>query len=311
MTGSDQNPPNSALNRVRHHGMVCLLAAAHLPYLYAYFVELWQKTHYQFFPFALAAFAWLAWTRADGPTGQHTALKVLLILADVGLLVAAVLFAAPWMVAAGAVLLALAVCMTTRDRDFEISLAYLVVLPLLTLRPPLNYDLRLIQWLQSATTAVASKLLHHFEYLHLRKVNVLAMRGKELLVEDACSGVQSLFTVLFLAAMIVALNRRKIPHTVIVLCSGAIFAGVMNVLRVSSIAVAWHDHQFDLSGGWQHDAIGYLALLVAAGLVYSADAFLSFFTDPVPDAGTSGLSAMLVNPLTSLWNRFFGVIPRT
>ncbi|MEZ6061597.1 MAG: exosortase/archaeosortase family protein [Planctomycetaceae bacterium] len=295
---------------IRRNGLISLLAVAHLPYLYAYYTELWSKSHYQFFPFALAGFAWLAISRADGPAGRHRIIRYLLINLDVCLIAAAVLLQSPWFMAAGAILLAFAVCVTTRDRDFNISLGYLILLPLLTLRPPLNYDIRLIQWLQKATTVVASKLLHHFQYLHLREGNVLSMPGKRLLVEDACSGVQSLFTVLFLAAVILCINRRKPMHSLIILGSGAMFAGVMNVLRVTSIAVAWQDYQFDLSGGWQHDLIGYAALLVAAGLVYSGDAFLSFFTDPVPDLGASGLSAMFVNPFTRMWNRVFGVLPR-
>ena len=39
-------------------------------------------------------------------------------------------------------------------------------------------------------------------YLHLRRGNIIELPDKQLLVEEACSGVQSLFTVLFLAVLI-------------------------------------------------------------------------------------------------------------
>ncbi len=141
--------------------------------------------------------------------------------------------------------------------------------------------------------------------------NVLEFPGKRFLVEEACSGVQSLFTMLFLAIVITVGYRRKLFHTLLVLISAAFFAGVMNVLRVVAISVAWSSDQYDLSVGWQHEAIGIVALVFAAGLVYSADATIQFFCSPVPDIPGAGLSAVYRNPVTSLWNWLFRVRTRS
>lgn len=284
---------------------LCLLFLVHLPYVVRYCQQLWNLDHYQFFPFAFAAFGALFYQRCLPKSFRWTAFCTTLVGADLALLVGGIYLDSPWMVYLGAVALTWAVCRSYADRQFDRSLGYLSLLLLITVRLPQNLDMDAIHWLQRTTTGVASRLLNYFGFLHLRMGNVLEFPGKRFLVEEACSGVQSLFTLLFLAIVITVGYRRKMFHTLLVLASAAFFAGVMNVLRVVAISVAWSDFQYDLSVGWQHDAIGHLALIVAAGLVYSADATIQFFCSPVPDIQGAGLSAVFWNPLTSLWNWLF------
>jgi len=233
-----------------------------------------------------------------------------LVVADALLLVGGLYLNSPYLVYAGALLLLFAVCRSVADSEANLSLGYLILLPLITLRLPMSSDLDAIHGLQRLTTSVASQVLNFFGFLHLRAGNVLEFPGKRFLVEEACSGVQSLFTVLFLAAIIACGYRRKIFHALLLLASACLFAGVMNVLRVSIISIAWSEFQWDLSVGWQHDTIGYLALICAAGLVFSADAAIDFVCSPVPDIQGAGVSAVYLNPLTYIWNQRFQVMPQ-
>ena len=50
-------------------------------------------------------------------------------------------------------------------------------------------------------------------------------------------------------------------------------------------------------------------MAVAAALFMSADAFLGFVTDAVPDFERPGVVHRFINPLTTIWNKLVAVIP--
>lgn len=297
-----------------------VLAVAHLPLLWEEYGNLWNKEHYQFFPLALISFG--VYFRARRLPGVFhwrplcwglVAMDLALLCYSSGLLqsVSGIgINVSPIGGVIGFWLLIWAVCLACSDREVKSSLAYLIILPLITVRPPLGYDKTLILWLQRVTTSVASEILNFFGYLHQRSGVILDFPGMKFEVENACSGVQSLYAVLFLAAFVTCGYRRRFFHTVIVIVSGLLFAAVMNVMRISVIAIAWDSSQIDLTSGFAHDAIGYVALFAAAMLVFSADAFLAFCFDPVPDAKGAGITAIYRNPFVGVWNWLFKVKSR-
>lgn len=298
------------LNLLKRHTAVLLLLLAHAPFLAIYFHGLWQRQpHYQFFPFAIGAFVWLFPARKRVGPGQWTTLPWLLIGLDLVCVSIGIWRSVPWMFAAGAGCVIIAWCWASREEGYERRLTYLALLPLMTLRLPVNADLYLIQLLQRLTTGVASRTLERFGYLHVRSGNVLDFPGKQFMVQEACSGVQSLFTLLFIASLVICVRRRTLAHGAVLLASAVVFAGMMNMIRVMSIAIAWDDYQLDLSEGIRHDVLGYIALAIAAGLLLSADSFLSFITDPVPDIHQPNFADGFRNPLTALWNWLFAVLP--
>ena len=284
-----------------------LLLLAHLPLAVVHHMRLWEREHYQFFPFAFGAFGWLLYTRRQPGGFIWDHLNSVLVLLDLMCLTAAFSLAtpSPLLVVAGMMLLLLAIARSFPDSEVRTSLGYLILLPVITFRPPWNYDLTAIQWLQRVTTSVASELLNFCGFLHLRTGNVLEFPGKRFMVEEACSGVQSLFTLLFLAALIVCGYRRRWLHSLIVLSTAAGLAGVMNVLRVCAVAIAWDTTELDLSSGWQHDLLGYAALVIAGLLVLSADACCAFFLSSVPDLTAGSVTTDYLNPHVRLWNWMF------
>ena len=285
------------------------LIAVHLPFLFVYFRSLWVHTHYQFFPFAIASFVWLFASRRSHEGEKWTWTAKSLIGVDVVCLAAGIFFYSPWLFAVGLLATLTAWCLANREIGYHRNLTYLAILPLLVIRLPLNFDEQVIHGLQRVTTTIASKTLHRASVLHYREGNILQFPGKRFLVEEACSGVQSVFTILFLAAMVICLKRRSMIHGTFLLAIGVIIAGIMNTLRVLTIAVAWESYGADWSTGLSHDALGYICLAVAAAFLMSADAFLGFLSDAVPDARRPGAVGLFFNPLISLWNQIVSVIP--
>ena len=278
-----------------------ILLVGHLPLLLIDLSTNWQRPHYQFFPFAFITFFAMLWSRQHSHNPRPKLILALVVI-DVLLLLTAAVIRSPWLASVGLWHLLLAVAVSRKDKETGSSLAYLALLPLLAVRLPANTDLLVIQTLQDLTSRVASKILNLVGCLHLRDGNVITLTSKTLLVEEACSGIQSLFTLLFLAVLICCYNRRRAFHSTLVIGSAVFFAGFMNVFRVISIALAEDWWQVDLTAGWQHDMLGYAVLGMAAGLVYNFDFFLLGLTARVPDGDLDIPNVEFRNPCVAAFN---------
>ena len=283
---------------------VMLLLAAHLPFAVLHYVGTWKLEHYQFFPFALGMFAWLFHTRRDPSLERWGWFSLALIGADLFLLGASVWLSRPWLAVAGMMALLTAWCRASRERGYGGSLLCLSLLVILTLRLPNDRDNQLIQWLQGRTTAFASGICHRVGLVHFSDGNTLTVPGKKFLIAEACSGVKSLFTIMFIASLVIAMKRRSMLHGLTLVLMGMGTAGLMNTVRVLSVIIVWEKYQFDLSTGWIHDALGYLTLGIAALMLMSADAGLDLLTAWIPDIRRPGAMAIYANPFIYSWNRY-------
>ena len=277
------------------------LLVAHLPFLLSWFRLLWSLDHYTFFPFALFVSGLLLWERVDRNVFRWTRVCSLLLLADVSLVLIGIAVSSTWPVFVGFVLAITALCLATRDRDTGRNLLHAVLPLAILIRPPFGLDIQLINRLQELTTRLGSTILHHLQYWHFRSGNVLQFRDKTLLVEEACSGIQSLFSVLFLASVIVAWQRRRlIPAAVLMLAAG-LSAIVFNVVRVLGIAIAWGSWRLDISSGAMHELWGYACLILAAVALMSMDQLIQFFCETIPLENFRGKKSTFLKA----WNWLF------
>ena len=272
---------------------VGLLTAA-APLLVPYFLQLWGNPTYRYFPFVFAAVGWLAYTRTDGgfypPRGglgwTAIALGLLLILVGATL-------AFPWFAAVAFVMFGFAMLTAMRgDRDRSLIA---VAVPLITLIQPVRFDTLLVQRLQDITTWMSSVLLDAMAVPHAIANNVIQLADRELFVAEACSGIQSVFTLAFLSTLLIAWKRRRVWMTPIYLLIACMLAVFANVIRVTVVAVAATNFGVDLAEGWPHELLGYIALAVAAGFLLSFDYLIITFLHQV--AADSEF-----NPLVAAWN---------
>jgi exosortase len=302
--GMSSEESNHAQHRFgRPTVLVALLVVAHIPFLIPYLKQLWELDHYQFYPFAIAGLIWMVNQRRDPERFLWSFRSTLLIVADIGLVVIGISIPSPWPVVAGLVCSIAGLLLACREKTSNRSLFYLTLLPLMVLRLPLNLDLRLINWLQTKTTVAASSLLNHLRYTHFRSGNVIEFSDKSLMVEEACSGVQSLFTVFFVAVVIICWRRRPWMHSILLLVSAWFWAACMNVVRVTGIAIAWRSFGLDLTAGWSHTAWGHVILILSILLLLSTDSLLEGLTAYVPDLRNE--SERFRNPAMSIWNWLF------
>jgi exosortase len=285
---------------------VAALAFAFFPVLFRYFPQQWSREYYQFFPFAIGVTLGFAVVRCDSlPRFSGGKLRwiirgVLLASALAILAVAAIRSPSPLTYYIALTLILALILDFFIERDSGRSLSYLIIPFLLTVRPPRDLDMRVIQKLQAITSTIASQFLNTLNLDHILEGNrIIPMQGSELLVAEACSGVQSLFTLMFIASVIGVYHRYPILRIFLLTCSAVFWALIMNVMRVMTIAVGQMKFNVDLTSGWQHDVVGYSAMLLSIPFLLSTDRLLSFFFGPIPD---DPRKHQKINVLVLAWN---------
>jgi exosortase len=257
------------------------LALAYLPLLAWHAQVLWDRPHYQFVPLLVPGAAVLAWLRvrhlgplAPGPRRRSAAL----LAASVSLLAVAALVGSPWLGMVAALLNLLGLAYTLGGRALLRAVLPACLFLGLAVPPPLGLDLRLIVELQGALARVCSRVLDVFGVYHVRAGNVIEAGGRSWLVDEACAGAQSFYSLLACALFFVLWTRCSWLHGLFLLAGGLACALAANLLRVVALVVLpvrWH---LDVSAGWRHEALGVLSFGVCLLLVWSTHHLLLFLT---------------------------------
>jgi len=279
--------------------------ATQVPMMLLYFRRLWDRPHYQVFPLALIAlgvFTYLRWPKGAKRKFQSSALATLLLLGGLALGLLGYLFVEPWFGAASAACFAASLYARAVEDETNTTLLSLSLLAFFCVRPPFDADQRLITWLQTVSAKFTSELLDLVGYAHYMPGTVfIAPGGKSFEVEQACSGVQSFFSLLFVAILLVVMQRRNWFRGGLLILSAAFWAVFMNTVRILAIPFADWVFQWDLSSGAPHEILGYLTLLLGILMLLSTDQLLMFVFGPVEAFGEERKSTF--RGFTKFWNK--------
>lgn len=144
-----------------------------------------------------------------------------------------------------------------RNRAFP--LAFLVfAIPL-----PLSLSQPLTLLLQRAVSTAAEPLVRLFGVSIYREGNVMHLANASLGVDDACSGIRSLWMLIAAAcALGYAVGLR--PSRLIALCFVSVPAAVLaNIARVVLTALLTQQGLTSILTGWQHETMGWLTFAAA------------------------------------------------
>ena len=262
-----------------------------------------DKPHYQTFPIAILATLLIAWSRwpkeAKMPFHRSVFSDVLLVT---GLMfaIACVLFKFPSAAAASMMLLVASLLARTVDKETLKSLwpASLPMFVFLSL--PSGLDVLLITKLQYYSAICTSRLLDLAGLGHHMDGTVIQVPGREAYgIEQACSGVQSFFTLLFIAVVFIVVFRRPLFRSIVLLASAVFWALFMNTVRIFLIPLG-DLVDLPLAHGFPHAMLGWGTLIVGAVLLLSTDQFLLFLFGPVDtEIGRSGPFGRFI---TKVWN---------
>jgi exosortase len=306
MTGSETLPacPATRTAETRWWHAVALVAALVLPFLPLLFLhgrQLWLRPHYQFFPLLLLGAGVLVWWhRATCPPlrpGNRFVTGGLLTLAWL-LLAAAELLYSSWLAAVSVLVLAAGLLWAFGGARLFRHLLPAWLLLWLAVPPPLDLDRELILAMQGWTARASSAVLDMLGVFHVMAGNVVEVDGRKLLVAEACSGINSLFSVLACTMFLMFLMRRPIWHCVVLLASAVGWVLAANVARVVCVVLLETRCDIDVTSRWviqdrisRHDAFGAAFFAVAVGLLWSTDQLLLFLSTPSASAPTPAPAA--------------------
>jgi len=248
------------------------------PLLFRFFGNLWKYEVHQFFPLALAGAGVLAWrglSEVKRPLAEGSRVgAVSLIVLFLALLSIATLIWSPWMGVAAALTALAATAWWLGGLPLTRALLPAWIMLLTVIPPPLKLDARLALELQHWAVAGSSRVLALLAVPHLRSGNILEIPGQRLLVEEACSGINSVLFMTAACVFYVMWQRRSLPFLVVlyVMTIGSVLIG--NLARITSGAWLLFNFQVDLFTGWRHETLG--LVLTAAYLIFivGADALL-------------------------------------
>jgi exosortase len=275
------------------------IVAAHVPVLCLRSAAQWSDPDHNIFPLVWAGAGFLAWrgTRALGPLEPgRRGLAWTLLLACWLALGAAAVVGSPWLgcAAAQAALMVLAYAWGGR----RLALAVLPAWGLLGLMmTPIALTRSIGQSLQQLATRWSSEALDLIGVFHLPQGNVIVLAGRRLLVEEACSGIHSLFAILAVTLFFALWRRISAVHLVVLLAAAAFWVLVVNTGRIVLVAWAAARRGVDLAAGWRHEALGLALVAVTLGLLASTECLY-----PVVAAGLRGTWTAAVTPLLK-WRR--------
>ena len=241
---------------------------------------IWQTEEYGHGPLVAAVVVWIFWTmrhriaqaeyRPAGSVGWPLFIAGLFVYAlgrafDISIFE----FGSQLLVCAGGLLLIRGVA-GLRAAWFGVAyLIFLVPLPS-TFVDAVTGPLK--QWI----SGIVQQMLFAVGYPVAKTGVILSIGQYQLMVADACSGLNSMFSLLALGTLFMYVMRRKsVLHNAIMLLAILPIAFGANVVRVIFLVLLTYHFGDEVGQGFLHGAAGLVLMLVALGIFFVLDALLS------------------------------------
>lgn len=281
----DTKPPAKAAPWLEWLPVLAGMLALYVPTFYAASTTFWQSDENAHAPIILAVIVWLAWKKR---TALHSATTHRLPASGIALLVFGLLLyvlgnsqdiplfeiGSLTPVMAG-VLLAMRGPPTLRA--FWFPLFFVVfMLPL----PGFFVD-ALTGPLKQHISEIVEQILYTAGYPIARTGVMLTIGQYQMLVADACSGLNTMFSLSALGLLFMHLTgRASVLHNVIMLASILPIAFAANIIRVLVLMLVTY-HFGDAAGqGYLHGAAGVVLLMTALTVLLILDAVLARIIRP-------------------------------
>ncbi len=242
---------------------------------------LWRTDEFGHGPIILAIVVWLLWQRREALAltlneparwlgGALFASGALLYLAGRTLSIASAEFVAQWLV--------LGAALAWMGGRRALGLAWFPWLYLLFMVPlPATLVDALTGPLKHAVSVIVVEGLHLVGYPIARSGVMVTVGPYQLLVADACSGLNSMFSLAALGTLFihVVAGRRRPIHVALLVASIVPIAFAANIVRVLLLVLVTYHLGDDAGQGFLHGAAGIVLMLVALAIFFGLDRALA------------------------------------
>lgn len=256
------------------------LAAMYAPVYWAASQTLWQSEEMGHGPIILALVLWLFWRARERIAAQSTAplqalgwplfaVGVVLYAFGRAFSVASVEFASQiFVLASGLALL---------GGRGALKAAWFPLLYLLFLVPlPASMVDAITGSLKSWVSVLVVDLLYALGYPIARTGVMISIGPYQLLVADACSGLNSMFSLTAIGALFIYFKHRaQRLHNLVMIASILPIAFMANIVRVTILSLITYHLGDEAGAGFLHSAAGFVLMAVAVGLLFALDAVLA------------------------------------
>ena len=252
------------------------LAALYLPSWWDAAHGLWQTDEFGHAPLILALAAWLFWRVREpvmrAPDAARSGAGWLILALGLALYALGRTAGLSSVEFASQVPVVAAVLLLLKGRP-GLRAAWFAVFYLIFMVPlPATFVDALTEPLKHWISIVVVDSLHGLGYPIGRTGVMITVGPYELLVADACSGLNSMFSLAALGALFIHVTGRKSAlHTALLVAAIVPIAFAANIVRVISLVLITY-HFGDAAGqGFLHGAAGIVLMLVALAAFFALD----------------------------------------
>ncbi len=309
-----EGKPEGRSNLVRIVVPYLILGASQLPLCFVYFRNIWDtRDHFKFAPFAflaVGAFLYVRWPRSEavpffGSTKSNFLLVVGMVCGVLG-----TLLVSPWLAYASVVFFVTSFLERTSDEKAPGRLTSLVAPLAVLLIPPFGFDfenvqgdLTIISAGNTIASSVSSDLMDLVGLIHNQTGTRVVLPNVFFDTMAIGNGVFSVYTLLILTGIFIALQRRPLLHGVLLLVSAWGWWFIFQAIAILVFALGYSAFSLDWYNGETNVVIQIFCLFFAGLLIFATDQFLVFLLGPV-DITAIDESATYQYGLTILWNRY-------
>ena len=248
---------------------------------------MWTKPHLQYFPISIAAFGYLVWQELPKPRvyaeGFRNRIALGFFCGSIGIGLLGLWLYSPLLGLLSSVLAASAWSFKALAQSSIPRVISLIAIIASCIPLPLNYDQQLVSRLQQTASRSCSYALDGLEVPHLLEGNIIQIANHPLFVEEACSGVTSLYSLLSLGIILAVINKRSLFVALGTMAFIPFLAIATNLLRLMSIVLALYWWDIDLAHGYVHTILGLMVFLVGGLALFCLDRLLATLFAPIPD----------------------------
>jgi exosortase len=275
---------------------------AHVPIVWNHLDLLSRKPHYEFVPLVFVGAAVLAWPALKmilagyRPTEAEHRTGTIMLMVNWVMLAAAVTVDSPLIGMVSFIELVVTALVLAGGWRVVVAAVPALVFLLVAIPPPFNSDTHIVTSLQTLTSKVGSKVLDRLGVIHCPEGNTVDTGFRQYFVDQACSGINSLFStiavtlfcVLYFGLFTRTTWKWGLVRTAILMMAAVFWVVMANVTRVTSIVwldTRWHidlgKEHFDWAQDYSwipgpHGLFGFFLFALVLALMYSTNQFLMF-----------------------------------